>query len=91
MGPQGPIYPKAARLREILHWERHGLCGRGPKSGMLIFISRGVYTHVSHTHFSLVRFPTANCQLLPGCNPNIEDRVLVLCQELPVPDHYLVS
>lgn len=47
---------------------------------------------ICHTHFSFVRFPTVNCQLLSGWNPNTEkDRSLVLCQVLPVSDHYLVS
>lgn len=58
---------------------------------MLILVNHGVYTHLSHTHFSFVRFPTASCQLFSGWNPNMEDRVLVLCQVLPVFDHYLVS
>ena len=63
-----------------------------PKSETLIIINHGIYAHLSHTHFSFVRFPTVNCQLLSGWNPNTEkDRSLVLCQVLPVSDHYLVS
>lgn len=59
---------------------------------MLILVNHGVYTHLSYIHFAFVRFPTVNCQILSGWNPNIaEDRFMVLCQVLPVSDHYLVS
>lgn len=61
-----------------------------PKSGGLIVADDGGYAHLSHTHFSFVRVPTRNCQPFSGSNPNTEkDRVLVLCQVLPVSDYLL--
>lgn len=69
----------------------NGLVRMEPRSGMLTVADHGGYAHLSHTHFSFVRFPTRNYQLLSGSNTNNEkDRVLVLCQVLPVSDHYLL-
>lgn len=68
-------------------------CADGAQIWDAYHSQHGGHAHLchTHTHFLFVRFPTRNCQLFSGSNPNPEkDRVLVLCQVLLVSDHYLL-